>query len=208
MSRDFDIHEFLVAEGFAQADAEAAALDVLYSSGLTRPGKQRLSEPKLEPARQALAGALVLTCTAAACLEEARGMTEKQRVPANDRRGCEICEGSDNQHAVDAFVKRALEKKMTRLVVLGGSPSTREQLAAALKGRIELKAVDGTLRRTQAQAYDDMKWAHLVLIWGSTELAHRVSILYTRAPGQIAPVITCPRRGIGALAAAALRAIS
>ena len=90
----------------------------------------------------------VLTCSNGTCQEEAKLAPERRRVPAEDRRHCEICAGSDNQHAVDAFVKRALERKHTRLVVIGGSPSTREQLAALLKGRIELKAIDGTLRRT------------------------------------------------------------
>lgn len=208
MSRDFDIRQFLAAEGYGHPDAEQAALETLYAARLTRQGKSRIAEPKLDAARGALERALVVTCSATACQDEARATPERRRVPAADRRQCEMCAGSDNQHAVDAFVKRALERRFTRLVVIGGSPSTREQLAALLRGRIELKAVDGTLRRTQGQAREDLAWAHLVLIWGATELAHRVSLLYTRAPGQETPVITCPRRGIVALAQAALRALS
>lgn len=208
MSRDFDIREFLEEEGYSNPQALEAALQVLYAANLTRPGKARFAEPKLEPAREALAAALVLTCSAAQCQEEARATPERTRVPAADRRHCEICGGSDNQHAVDALVKKAIEKKCTRLLVIGGSPATRDELTALIKGRIEYKAIDGTIRRTKDQAQSDMAWAHLVMIWGSTELAHRVSMLYTRAPGQSCRVVICPRRGIVALAQAAVRSLS
>ena len=208
MSRDVDIRQFLAEAGYGHPEALEAALGALYAAGLTREGKHRIAEPKLDPARDALSAALIVTCSASQCIEEARLAPERRRVPADDKRSCEVCGGSDNQHAVDAFVKRALEKKFTHLVVIGGSPSTREQLSALLKGRIELRAVDGTLRRTGQQARDDMVWAHLVMIWGATELAHKVSLLYTRGPGQGARVVTVSRRGIGALAQAALKAIS
>lgn len=208
MSRDYDIREFLAGEGFGNPDAQEAALQVLYAANLTRPGKARFAEPKLAAAREALASALVLTCSAAACQDEARQSPERTRVPAADRRHCEICGGSDNQHAIDALVKVAVQKKCTRLLVIGGSPSTREELDKLIKGRIEYRGIDGTLRRTQAQAHADMGWAHLVMIWGSTELAHRVSMLYTRAPGQSCRVVSCPKRGIVALAQAAVRALS
>lgn len=205
MSRDVDTKQWLSQEGFAHPEALRAALETLYASGLTREGKQRMAEPKLEPAREALAASLVLTCSAQQCQDEARG-GERRRVPAQDKKHCEMCGGSDNQHAVDAFVRRAQERKMTRVVVLGGSPSTREELAALVKGRLELRTVDGTQRRTGQQARDDMAWAHLIVVWGATELAHKVSLLYTHK-GEGVRVVTCPRRGISALAQAALKAL-
>jgi hypothetical protein len=207
VSRDEDIRRFLTDAGYGHPEALQAALEVLYAAGLTREGKQRMAEAKLAPAREALSAALILTCASASCLDEAKGAPERTRVPAEQRNHCEICEGSNNQHAVDAMVKRAKERKVARLVVIGGSPSTREQLAAALKGRLELKAVDGTMRRTAQQAGEDMAWADIVLIWGSTELAHRVSMLYTRGPASKARVVTVAKRGIGALADAVLKTL-
>lgn len=208
MSRDEDIRRFLRDAGYGHPEAMQAGLETLYAAGLTREGKQRMAEAKLSPAREALSAALILTCSAAACIEEAKGSPERRRVPAEERRHCEICEGSNNQHAVDAMVRRARERGVGRLVVIGGSPSTREQLAAALKGRIELKAIDGTMRRTAQQAREDMAWADIVLIWGSTELAHRVSMLYTRGPSSRTRVVTVPRRGIGALAEAVQKTLA
>ena len=208
MSRDVDIKQWLSGAGYGHPEATQAALEVLYASGLTREGKHRMSETKLEAAQQQLTAALVVTCTAAACQEEARGEPERLRVPAEDKRHCEFCEGSDNHHAVEAFVKRALERRVTRVLVIGGSPSTREQLSALVHGRLDLRSLDGTVRRTGAQAREDMGWAQLVLIWGATELAHKVSLLYTRAPEHAGVrVITVARRGIGALAQAATRSL-
>jgi phosphohistidine phosphatase SixA len=208
MSGDQDIRRFLAGEGYGHPQALQAALEVLDERALTREGKQRMADSKLDAAREALTAALILTCSSARCQEEARGTPERRRIPAEDRTSCEVCAGSDNQHAVDGMVKRAQQRGVKRLVVIGGSPSTREELSALLRGRLELKAIDGTMRRTSQQAREDMAWAQLVLIWGSTELAHRVSMLYTRGPGQGARVVTVPRRGIVALAQAVERTLA
>jgi hypothetical protein len=93
-----------------------------------------------------------------------------------------------------------------RLVVVGGSPDTRRELGA-LAGRLELRAVDGTERRTRAQADGDLAWADLVLVCGATELAHRVSGLYTGARTST-PVITSSRRGVEAIAGAVVQHVA
>lgn len=64
-----------------------------------------------------------------------------------------------------------------------------------MEGSLELRLVDGTERRTRPEAQRDLDWADLVVIAGSSELAHKVSNLYTRA-GDPTLVVTAPRRGV------------
>ena len=64
----------------------------------------------------------------------------------------------------------------------------------------ELRIISGTDRHTRRQARTNLDWADVVLIWGSTELDHKVSQLYT--DGRHRHVVAVARRGIEALAEA------
>jgi hypothetical protein len=204
MSSDLSIEAFLTAEGYGHDEALEAAVQALIAAGLTRPGKRRIADTKVEAARAALRARLIVTCAAARCIDAARAAGGRLRVPAASRDACEVCSGSDNAQAVDAMVRLALARRISRILVIGGSPGTREQLAALVGRRLELKTIDGTVRRTAAQAREDFGWAQLVVVWGATELAHKVSLLYTRPgarpAGRDVRVIVAPRRGIAALA--------
>jgi hypothetical protein len=90
--------------------------------------------------------------------------------------------------------------RVSRVVIVGGSPDTRRELAS-LSGVLELRLIDGTARRTRTEALRDLDWAELVVIGGSSELGHKVSNLYTRERGG-PPVITASRRGVEAIAGA------
>jgi len=66
--------------------------------------------------------------------------------------------------------------------------------------------VDGTERRTGDRARADVEWADLVLVWGASELHHKVSWLYTQVPQPLRhKVVHASRRGIAALLAEAVR---
>jgi hypothetical protein len=92
---------------------------------------------------------------------------------------------------LDAFARTG----WTRLCIVGGSPSTREDVQRRIGQRLELRLIDGTRARNQADADADCAWANLVVLWGSTELAHKVSERYKGNN-----VIICPRRGLAELA--------
>jgi len=110
------------------------------------------------------------------------------------------CGGSRNERALAELVEACEAAGIRRLVVVGGSPEVRRELGA-LRDRIELRLVDGTERRTRPEAQRDLDWADLVVIGGSSELAHKVSNLYTRDSGPT-PVVTASRRGVEAIVAA------
>ncbi len=90
-----------------------------------------------------------------------------------------------------------------RLVVVGGSPDVRREVGT-LQDRLELRLIDGTERRTRTEAQRDLAWADLVVIGGSSELAHKVSNLYTRDAGST-PVVTAARHGVEAIAGAVVK---
>ena len=61
----------------------------------------------------------------------------------------------------------------------------------------------GSTRGTEPKG--DLEWADLVLIWGSSELGHKVSLLYTAGPQALRhKVLTVARRGVAALLAGAM----
>ena len=87
-----------------------------------------------------------------------------------------------------------------RLVVVGGSPSIRRELAETVGDSLELRLVDGTRTSNKRSAQADIAWADLIVVLGATQLAHRVSNLYTRDPAARKKLVTTSRRGIEAIA--------
>ena len=60
------------------------------------------------------------------------------------------CGGSDNSRALTELGEACAAAGMRRLVVVGGTPSFREDFAT-VRGELELRLVDGTTRRTKAR---------------------------------------------------------
>jgi len=64
---------------------------------------------------------------------------------------------------------------------------------------VEARCIDGASSTpSQKEAWADERWADLTVIWATTPLPHKVSLLYTADPQGRAPV-TVARRGIEAL---------
>ena len=194
---DVAIAEFLSSLGLAGADAERGRA-ILEAGGLTNPRKTRLSAAKVDRARAAIDAMLARFCSACAARTDAGGR-EVVTVPAA---ACTRCGGSRNDRALAELAEVCAAAGLRRLVVVGGSPDVRRELGS-LGGELELRLVDGTARRTRAEAQRDLDWADLVVIGGSSELGHKVSTLYTRERGG-PPVITVARRGVEAIAGAVI----
>lgn len=60
--------------------------------------------------------------------------------------------------------------------MVGGSPAVRQEISERANG-VELRLVDGTQRRTAAEARGDVEWADLIVVCGGSELSHKVSTL-------------------------------
>jgi hypothetical protein len=126
-------------------------------------------------------------------------------VRVDPRTTCERCGGSDNLRAVTALLEACRAQSLGHVVIVGGSPSTREELVRLIGDKLEVRLVDGTERRPIERAKADLDWAELVLLWGASELHHKVSMQYTNAPlPQRKKVLHVAKRGIAQLLSEAL----
>jgi hypothetical protein len=201
LSSDVGIDDWLKHLGYGSTEARSSARLALETAGLTRAGKQRLSNEKLERAAGVLAEKFYLHCQSTECVAAA-AHSGKTSMLCEPKSACMSCGGSDNQRAVADFVHAF---GPGRLCIVGGSPSVWEELQRLFAGRVELRLVDGTVRRTSDHAKADLDWADLVLLWGATELHHKVSMQYSNAPPPLKKkVIHVPKRGIAQLLAGAL----
>src|SRR5207302_6867366 len=92
-STDVDIQRFLERVG----DALQRARTILEAAGLTRPGKRRIAEIKLDRARDVLRTQLIRVCHRKAC-RDVDDPRPRVFVPAPS---CELCGGSPNRRAGD-----------------------------------------------------------------------------------------------------------
>jgi hypothetical protein len=207
VSADVETDVWLASIGFGPGPARTAARAALEEAQLTRPSKARMSAQKLERATAQLLARFSLHCSSPACGEAAR-RSGRQALPAATKSLCPHCGGSDNARAAQDLMTACASAGVRHLLVVGGSPSVREELHAALGTALELRTVDGTERRTQERARSDLEWADLVLLWGATELDHKVSTHYAHPPaGQRGKLVHVARRGIAALLTAAVEHI-
>ncbi|MBE2249409.1 MAG: hypothetical protein IAE78_07645 [Myxococcus sp.] len=202
MSADVDIDRWLTTQGFG-AEGRGRARAELERHELTRPGKARLSLEKLDRATAVLGARFVLHCHAADCIAWARA-TGRAPLTTDVKQACQRCGGSENARAAQALTEAGIRK----LVVVGGTPATREELERLLGGKVELRLVDGTRHRPIDRAKADLEWADRVLLWGATELHHKVSKQYADAPNAKHRVVHVPRRGVAQLLAGAVESVT
>jgi hypothetical protein len=174
----------------------------LQQAGLSNPRKPRISTAKRNAVEALLVSSFFRVCSRGDCTNRAPTLAgERTVVPAATQASCEVCGGSVNRGAIDLLVAAFTKVGWTRLCVVGGNPATREEIARLVDDRLELRLIDGTRARSQPEADADCAWAHLVILWSSTELAHKVSQRYIGKN-----VITCSRRGLAELAREAVTA--
>jgi hypothetical protein len=195
---DLPIDELLAELGYRDREAKRAARTALETAGLTTNRKMRIATHKLDIVRRTLAERFVLVCTKSTCHDALAGDV-RMIVLASDATDCAICVGSANRVAIDLAIAALRCRGWSRVVVVGGSPGTRQSLVELVGDRLELRVVRGDERRTKRDATANLSWADVVVIWGSTELDHAVSKPYTDASSK-RRVVTCPRRGVAALA--------
>lgn len=201
MSDALDIGALLTELGFDTADSAARARAVLEEEHLTRPGKTRIDAAKRPRIEEALATRFLVTCGAPEC---ARGAGMREVAIAASLARCSVCHGSANRRSITEAQTTLRKAGISRILVVGGSPALHEELRRTAPADWELRLVDGTARRTGDAARSDLKWAQLVLIWGATELDHKVSTLYTDPrDGGRKDLVIVNRRGIAALFEAA-----
>jgi hypothetical protein len=204
VSADRDIDAWLAERGITLPDSRSRARSTLEEAKIVNPKKARMSEQKLERAEAVLAERFFRVCSAPVCIQAANA-SGREPLTVDPRSHCESCGGSNNRRAGTDFVEACRRKGIRHVVIVGGSPSVREELESQLNGHIELRMVDGTERHTAEKARHNLEWADLILVWGATELHHKVSEHYTHVPTAAGrKVIHVTRRGVAALLEAAI----
>ncbi|HEY3449229.1 MAG TPA: hypothetical protein VGK67_22935 [Myxococcales bacterium] len=200
MSADREIGEVLSELGFAEPAALKAARQALEEAGLTHPGKTRISEGKLAKVRGLLDARFGRVCTDPTCRTALARQKPSATLLPVPKPACEFCGGSDNLKEMRRLAALCQAKDIRRIVVVGGSPAVREELAALKPREWDLRLVEGTERRTLDKARADLEWAQMVFVWGSSELDHKVSKLYTDTSSPFRrKLVLVARRGIAAL---------
>ncbi|MFW6195167.1 MAG: hypothetical protein ACOC5M_01430 [Chloroflexota bacterium] len=199
--KDMPIEAMLDDLGYMNEEAQALALDVLERAGVTnarKRNKRNIAANKREQARQALSEALAACCGSPRCeamlAHDPRPRARVQPV------GCAACGGSANSGAARAMADTLAAAGLSRLLVIGGNPGTRGELERLLADTgVEVTTVDGSTPPTSGRAKKLLEASDVVVIWGSTELAHKVSKHFER-PEHRDKTITVARRGIATLA--------
>ncbi|MCK6479115.1 MAG: hypothetical protein L6R43_02875 [Planctomycetes bacterium] len=174
----------------------------MQEAGLSNPRKPNINVSKTDAVREALERNFLLVCARGDCKEEAAAVRDGRTVvPASAPRHCAVCGGSANQRAVEEMLRACQVRGWRRLCVVGGSPNARTALTQLIGRDLDLKLVDGTMSRSKGQADSDLGWADVVIVWGSTQLNHKVSLLY-KGPN----VVQMARRSIQELAKSVTRA--
>src|SRR5690606_13083945 len=150
--------------------------EALAAAGLSGRGKTRISLEKRDRVGKLLAAKFLPVCHRGDCRAKAPEVAgDLQVVEASSPEHCAICSGSASAAAVEEMVQACARAGVRRLCIVGGSPEYRHQLTALVAGRLELRLVSGTVGRRKKQAESDVGWADVVVIWGGTELDHKVS---------------------------------
>jgi hypothetical protein len=205
VASDLAISDVLAELGFRSEAARSQAMAALVDAKLTSGHKTRIVATKRDAVRALLAARFVVVCTRASC-RQALAASPRTSIDASVPTDCAVCGGAANEPAIDAAVEALVAHGLRRLLIVGGSPATHEELRALVGDRVDLRVVSGTDRHTGSEARGDLAWADLAVVWGSTQLDHKTSRLYTapRSSPGTAAVVTCARRGIAALAATIL----
>lgn len=190
------LRELLAELGFDSDDTHARARAALEEAQLTRPGKVNIDGAKRAAVEELLDGQFHVSCGVAECDEQAGG---RVLVHTGTPAACRICGGSSNRRAFRLAEQAFDNAGIRNVVVVGGSPATRDELSQGKPESWELRLIDGTERRNGELARSDLRWADIVLVWGSSELDHKVSELYTRDPAFRHKVVLASRRGVAAL---------
>ncbi len=198
------LRELLAGLGYG-GNNEGVARKALEEARLTRPGRQAIASSKREQVVECLLSRFVLVCQRASCQKElveagpgpGPGDDQRTRLVPERHGDCSFCGGSDNKKAVERLCATLLSRGKRRLVVVGGSPAARQALEGLVGNRLQLRLVDGVARRTRVESRADLLWADLVVVWGGTQLDHKVSTLYTDF--NEGKVVAVHRRGIAAL---------
>ena len=196
------IAEMLRGFGVVDAAAQEVARATLVDGGLIANNRKvNIFAAKSAQARVLLQKSFQWHCNDGDCrIAAAKGKTSPLLV---EKMACSFCGGSKDRAALAEMARAMADAKRRRVLVVGGTDNKEREIKEKSPPGIEWRFIDGTTGRPARHYRDHHVWADLVVIWGSTELNHKVSAHFD-GKGD-ARTITVRRRGITALADEVIR---
>jgi len=156
---------------------------------------------KVERARALLASQLRRVCGDADCGRLAAARWPEKEPVLVEPAYCDICMGSSQRRAVRLLAEALHDAGISRVLLLGGTPPQHTTLRELLADDpVALRMIDGSARAHSAgEAAQQLAWAQLLVVWASTPLHHKVSVVYTSQVPPGLPVLTVARRGVESL---------
>lgn len=195
---DLPISDLLADIGFTGESANTARA-ALEEAGLTQPGRVNISLAK-RPRIEEVLSRFARACTHPRCQTAAK-QSGRELVPVR-RHACEFCGGSDNQRSIGEMLETMRQTGYSSLLIVGGTPNIEQEFLSLVDKRCEVKFVLGHEHRNEKLAGHDAQRFDVVVVWGSTPIPHKLSLLYKK----FSPVVV-QRRGIAALADAVTQKI-
>lgn len=195
---DISISRMLEDMGISAPASQKAAQDALAEAGIIsfRPNRINIAASKVERSLQVLQAAFFWRCGSGNCKTkaEARG----RQTLLVERTHCMVCHGSNDRRALEEMASAAAASNVSKILVVGGTDAKRREIREKSPSGLEWRFVDGKKSKDDRYFRHNRRWAEVIVIWGSTELDHKVSEHFVRKGDT--RVITVSRRSIGALA--------
>ena len=173
------IAELLTSLGFSGERAERIARAALIDAGLTTPRKTNVAANKKEQIADVLGGRFIRVCESNDCVAKAR-VDGRERVTVSTS-DCEVCAGGNAGHALSVMFEHIERACVRRVLVVGGSPSVHTELAGTFaRSGVELDLVRGDRALDSRRAEALANRADVIVVWGNSILAHKVSMLFTQ----------------------------
>ena len=206
---DIAIDNMLADFGVAHSEFEQAHAALFEWGVIQRRHRVNIARSKCGQAREVLELVFLWHCNNGECRQAAREEIDD----AGDvglapllvqQSACEICGGSPGARSLERMAAALADAGVSRILIVGGTERKYRELDQKSKGTIiEWRFVDGTVARDDRYYQPKRDWAHIIVIWQSTPLDHRVSAHFDGKGDE--RVITVRRRGVAALAGEVVR---
>ena len=191
------IRKMLCRLGVREPEEQTKAVAALQQAGVisSRPNRTGIASDKEGRVRESLQSAFMWHCRRGDCQREAKAFGKFPLLV--DAAACHAPVHSPRNQRLADIALIMQSRNMSNILIVGGTEKYQRELLSISPDRLSWRFVDGK-KVKDARFYQPHKaWAHLIVIWASTPLDHKVSQHFQACND--ARVITAPGRGIEAM---------
>lgn len=192
-----DIHTMLRRLGIHDTSEQARAITALQDAGVisSRPNRTGIAVSKEALVREALQSIFLQHCRRGDCQREAE--VSLKPLLLVDTAACHAAAHSPRNQRIADIARILQSRNMSNILVVGGTETYQRELLNISPDGLSWRFIDGKRVKDSRYYRSDKKWAHLIIIWASTPLDHKVSQHFHACNDT--RVVTAPGRGIEAM---------